>query len=94
MIVSHDGAGEFFIEQDGVRVARMTYTHTGPRAITIDHTEVGDVLRGKGAGKVLVAAAVAWARAEGIAITPVCPFARAAFDKDPSLGDVLAARAT
>jgi uncharacterized protein len=94
LVVHHDEAGEFYIEQDGGRVARMTYTRTDPRAITIDHTEVGDVLRGKGAGKLLVTAAVEWARAEGITITPVCRFARATFDKDPSLADVLAPRAT
>jgi uncharacterized protein len=83
--------GSFFIEKDGAHVGEMTYTRTGEHHITIDHTEVGDALRGTGAGKKMVHAAVAWARANDLTITPRCPFARAMFEKDPSLQDVLAA---
>jgi predicted GNAT family acetyltransferase len=86
----HGDRGSFYIEKDGARAGLMTYTHTGDHHITIDHTEVGDALRGTGAGKKMVQAAVAWARAEHLTITPRCPFARATFEKDPSLQDVLA----
>lgn len=81
--------GAFFLVRDGQRLAQMTYTVAGTRII-IDHTEVDDALRGTGAGKKLVEAAVAWARQENRRLLPLCPFARSVFAKDAALRDVLA----
>ncbi len=81
--------GAFVWLQDGKRLAEMTYTVAGTRVI-IDHTQVDDALRGTGAGKKLVAAAVEWARAENQRLLPLCPFARSVFDKTPEYSDVLA----
>jgi predicted GNAT family acetyltransferase len=67
----------------------MTYTVAGTRVI-IDHTEMDDALRGTGAGKKLVQAAVEWARAENARLLPLCPFARSVFEKMPEYSDVLA----
>ena len=47
------------------------------------------LLKGTGAGAKLVAAAVAWARAEQRRIMPLCPFAKSVFDKTPEFADVL-----
>lgn len=80
--------GAFFIRRDGKRLAEMTYTRSATVTI-IDHTSVDDALRGTGAGRRLVAAAVEWARAEGIRLLPLCPFAKSVFDKTPSYADVL-----
>ena len=80
--------GAFYIEREGKRLAEMTYSIAGASAI-IDHTSVDDALRGTGAGKRLVGAAVAWARQEGIKILPLCPFARSVFEKTPGFADVL-----
>ena len=66
----------------------MTYSIAGD-IIIIDHTEVDAALSGTGAGKQLVAAAVAWARAEHRRIMPLCPFAKSVFDKTPEFADVL-----
>ena len=52
----NDKKGEFYIEIEGNRAALMTYTWAGKDKLIIDHTEVGDALRGKGAGYKLVAA--------------------------------------
>lgn len=77
------------MQRDGKRLAEMTYTVAGSRVI-IDHTTVDDALRGTGAGKKLVEAAVQWARAENVKIIPLCPFAKSVFDKTPAYADVLA----
>ena len=68
----------------------MTYSKAGADKIIIDHTEVSEELKGQGAGKKLVVAAVEKARKEGFKILPLCPFAKATIQKDASLQDVLA----
>ena len=85
----HGHRGAFFIEEEGTRLASLTYTVAGSRVI-LDHTDVDDALRGTGAGRKLVAAAVDWAREEEVRLMPLCPFARSVFDKTPEFGDVLA----
>jgi predicted GNAT family acetyltransferase len=74
--------------KEGKRLAELTYTVAGTRII-IDHTDVDDALRGTGTGRLLVEAAVQWARAENQRLMPLCPFARSVFDKTPEYGDVL-----
>jgi uncharacterized protein len=83
-----DHKGLFFIEVDGIRQATMTYTMAGTQMI-IDHTEVGDALRGKGAGLQLVMAGVEYARKNNLKIIPLCPFAKSVFDKREDIRDVL-----
>ena len=92
MVISHERDGHrgvFLVEKDGKRRAELTYTVAGSRVI-LDHTTVDDELRGTGAGKQLVNAAVEWARAENRKLMPLCPFARSVFDKIPEYRDVLA----
>ncbi len=81
--------GRFFIEIEGVELAEMTYVWAGEGIIIIEHTAVDDALRGKSAGKQLVAEAVAFAREKGIKIKPLCPFAKSVFDKIEDYHDVL-----
>jgi predicted GNAT family acetyltransferase len=81
--------GSFYIEQDGERLAEMTYVWAGESKFIIEHTEVSDKLAGKGAGKQLVAKAVEFARAKGLKILPLCPFANKVFKKTPDYSDVL-----
>ena len=80
--------GSFYIEQEGIRVAEMEYSRAADHRLIISHTEVSEVLKGKGAGKQLVAAAVEHARTNHIKILPLCPFARSVFEKVPEFGDV------
>ena len=92
MTVSHEPdprGGAFLIERDGRRLGELTYMLQGNVA-TIDHTFVDDELRGQGAGKSLVQAAVEWARGEGKRLRATCSYARATFERTPEFQDVLA----
>ncbi|MEZ4792291.1 MAG: GNAT family N-acetyltransferase [Gelidibacter sp.] len=73
--------GAFYIEIDGKQEAVMTYTHSGPQKIIIDHTEVGDKLKGQGIGYQLVEASVDYLRENHLKAIPLCPFANAVFKK-------------
>lgn len=84
-----DGRGEFFFEKQGIRLAEMTYSRTSDKLVIIDHTEVNEQLQGLGVGRRLLDAAVAWARETGTKIIPTCPYAKAQFERDPSIRDVL-----
>ncbi|WP_354667304.1 GNAT family N-acetyltransferase [Acinetobacter cumulans] len=81
--------GAFFVEQDGDRLAEMTYSWAGDDKFIIDHTDVSDSLRGQGVGRYLLDAAVNFAREKNVKIIPLCPFAKSVFDKDESIRDVL-----
>jgi hypothetical protein len=85
-----DGGGSFFVESGGERLAEMTYLRPSAGRAVIEHTEVSDRLGGRGVGKRLVLAGVAWARATGTKLTPRCSYARSVLEKDASLRDVLA----
>lgn len=90
--IQHDerpAGGAFFFEISGQRLAEMTYSRTNPTLIIIDHTAVDESLRGQGVGRQLLDALVAWVRAGGIKVVPLCPYAKSQFDKDATLRDVL-----
>jgi len=81
--------GAFYIERDGSR-AELTYSASPDgKLVMLDHTEVGEALRGQGFARSLVEAAVVWAREQQIRLVPVCPVARAIFDREPAFRDVL-----
>jgi uncharacterized protein len=81
--------GMFFIEQEDGIVAELVYSWRGKDQIIIEHTEVDDVLKGKGAGKELVSKSVEFAREKGVKIVPLCPFAKSIIDKTKEFQDVL-----
>lgn len=81
--------GAFYVEVNGEVLAEMTFVWAGAHKMIIDHTEVSESLSGKGVGKQMVQAAVERARAKGFRILPLCPFAKAVFDKVPEYHDVL-----
>ena len=68
----------------------MTYSKAGESKIIIDHTEVDALLKGEGIGKDLVKAGVDFARQNNLKIIPLCPFAKAEFEKHAEFADVLA----
>ena len=81
--------GMFYVEEDGEIEAEMIYHMTSPDKMVIEHTEVGEELRGQNVGYELVKAAVDYARQHNIKIAVWCPFARKVFDKKTDWHDVL-----
>jgi predicted GNAT family acetyltransferase len=84
------GGGAFLIEQDGARMAEMTYRRLGESHVLIDHTWVHPSLRGGGVAGRLLDAAAAWARGSGTRLSASCSYVLARFARDPSLRDVQA----
>ncbi|RWO60419.1 DUF5996 family protein [Mesorhizobium sp.] len=80
--------GRYRMLVDGIE-AEMTYSRAGEGLIIIDHTEVPAALRGRKVGERLVRQAVEVARREGVAIIPLCPFAKAQIDRHLEWQDVL-----
>jgi uncharacterized protein len=56
--------------------------------LTILHTEVPKELEGHGIGSALVRGVLDTARAEGLKVVPVCPFAKAYMDRHAEYADL------
>lgn len=84
------GGGEFYMEENGEKLAEMTYVFEGDTKFIIEHTEVFPAYEGKGLGKLLVAAAVDFARQKHFKIVPECRYARSVMLRTPEYSDVLA----
>ena len=82
-----NGSLEAYI--DGQKAGLMTYTWAGEERFIIDHTEVEEAYNGKGVGKEMLIKAVEFARENNKKIIPLCPFAKATFQKNADLQDVL-----
>ncbi len=80
--------GSWYIEEQGERLAELGYRVLENGVYSLDSTRVDDRLRGKSAGKQLVEAAVAFARANNLKLRAVCPFVVALFEKMPVWDDV------
>jgi predicted GNAT family acetyltransferase len=80
--------GRYRTELDG-HGAEMTFSRASPKLIIIDHTEVPDVLRGRGVGQALALHAVEDARAGGWKIVPLCPFFKAQAARHEEWRDVV-----
>ena len=84
----HGRKGAFFIDEDGEWIAELTYFKNNG-IMTIDHTEIDEKLRGEGIGPDMVKAAVDYARANGLKIKALCPYAKKVIDRTPEFQDVL-----
>ena len=76
----------FELDADG-HVAYSNYKRADG-VLTILHTEVPKELAGRGIGSALVRGVLDTARAEGVKVVPVCPFARAYMDRHPEYADL------
>lgn len=83
-------AGRWVVYLPGDLEAEMTYRHTAPGTIAIDHTGVPPEFRNAGIALKLVQAGVDAARAEGLKIVPLCSYVQAQFRRHPEWADLLA----
>lgn len=81
--------GFFKATIDGKEAGRMTYSWAGENRIIVDHTEVNPDFSGQGVGQKLIENVLAYARENNLKIIPLCPFAKAQFDRHPDWHDVL-----
>lgn len=81
--------GMFFIEEEGKKVAKMTYRLEEGKMV-IDHTIVDESLRGKDIGAGLVNEGVRFARDKKLKIVPVCTYAKKILEEGAEFKDVLA----
>src|SRR5262249_42107022 len=72
------GGGEFVLERDGERIGELAYSRTGS-SMTIRHTGVDPAVRGRGAARKLLDAAVQFARDEHLKVASRCSYASAVF---------------
>jgi uncharacterized protein len=81
--------GRYVARIDGIDAeAELTYSRSSPTLIIADHTEVPDVFRGQGIGRLLATRMVEDARKEGVQIFVLCPFVNAERRKHPDWADV------
>lgn len=85
-----DGKGIFEAYEEDKKAGAMTYVKNQANIMIIDHTEVDPAFGGKGIGKQLVNAAVAYARAKQMKIMPLCPFANKVMTRSEEYADILA----
>ncbi|HKK39875.1 MAG TPA: GNAT family N-acetyltransferase [Cryomorphaceae bacterium] len=81
--------GSAYFEDDGNRVAEMTFSVASKELIIIDHTYVNENYRDQELGRLLLDVLVQKAREDDFKIMPLCPYAATQFQKDESIRDVM-----
>lgn len=80
--------GIFYMEQNGRRVAEITYVPAGDGTINANHTYVSNELRGGGVAGQLLDALVEYAREKNLKILPTCSYVVAKFSRGSKYEDV------
>ena len=89
LTVSHDPATKQFEIRTEKGTAVLRYARQGP-SLDLLHTEVPDELEGHGYGAALAKAALDYAKDEGLAIIPSCPFVSAYIRRHPKYAALIA----
>jgi len=74
--------GAFTISEDGEQLGEMVVSVAGTN-LTVYHTEVAEKAGGRGYAKKMLVAMVAYARAKGLKVIPLCPYVHAQFKRHP-----------
>ncbi len=85
---SQDGYGRYFVRMPDGDTAEMAYTVLAPGIREFNHTYVPKSYRGSGVAALLMARAIADARAEGFKILPTCTYVAAQFRRHPDWSDL------
>ncbi|PKR80455.1 GNAT family N-acetyltransferase [Brumimicrobium salinarum] len=88
-IKESESKGYAIAKEDGKTAGKMTYSKFSTSNIIIDHTEVEPEFKGQDVGKRLLIKIVEMARESELNILPLCPFAKAMFEKMSEIQDVL-----
>lgn len=87
-IQHHAGTGRFEAMVEGLR-CELDY-QLDERLMRITHTGVPRALEGRGIAAALVAHALAWARAQGHQVQPLCSYVQVYMRRHPEWQDLLA----
>lgn len=81
--ITHDPASSSFLaEVDGARGLLRYYLADGPRMV-VPSVVVDPAIEGRGVASALTRAALDWARSQGLAVEPVCPYVIAWLRRHP-----------
>ena len=84
--------GEFFLtDEQGQRIAEISYVWSNDTNIIADHTWVDDSLRGHGMARKLLDHLAEFAREKSLKIIPTCSYVVVMFKRDPKAFDDVAA---
>lgn len=86
-VTNNSGAGRFEAELGG-DIAFAEYRLT-PGRLTLPHTVVPPAFEGKGVASALARTAFDYARKQGLAVIPTCPFMSAWVKKHPEQQDLV-----
>jgi predicted GNAT family acetyltransferase len=88
LTITHNPASERFEARLDGHLAECSYRRQGA-LLVLHHTEVPPAFAGQGVAGALVAAALDWARAEGLRVRPTCSYVAGYMQRRPETQDLL-----
>ena len=80
-VVHNEAQSRFEVNQDG-HLAELDYRRVGDQII-FTHTGVPAALEGRGIASALAKAGLNYARDNGLAVVPICPFVKGYIERKP-----------
>ncbi len=90
LVIEHYPAAGIFAAELGGQKAELEYRREPGRLVFL-HTEVPAAFRGKGIADKLAHAGLEFARAQGLAVVPLCPFVAAYIRRHPEYQSIVQA---